>query len=96
VHDIETIDSELRLVARAWRVARHMGCTPSTAHMDELLDERSELTGSRSLIEPNYLAAVGDQKATGPTLAEPRASLEKALGEPVNHTADSRPGSRLP
>jgi hypothetical protein len=65
VRDIETIDSELRLVARAWRVARHMGCTPSTAHMDELLDERSELTGSHSLIEPNYLAAVGDRKATG-------------------------------
>jgi hypothetical protein len=49
VRDIETIDSELRLVARAWRVARQMGCTPSTAHLDELLDERSELTGSRSL-----------------------------------------------
>ena len=48
VRDIETIDSELRLVARAWRVARHMGCTPSTAHLDELLDERSELTGSHS------------------------------------------------
>jgi hypothetical protein len=49
VRDIETIDGELRLVARAWRVARHMGCTPSTAHIDELLDERGALTGSRSL-----------------------------------------------
>jgi hypothetical protein len=49
VRDIETIDRELRLVARALRVARHMGCTPSTVHIDELLDERSELTGSRRL-----------------------------------------------
>jgi hypothetical protein len=32
----------LRLVARARREARHMtGCTPSTAHIDALLDERS-------------------------------------------------------
>ena len=36
-------------MARAWRVARCMGCTPSTAHIDELLDERSELTGIRRL-----------------------------------------------
>jgi hypothetical protein len=47
VRDIETIDRELRLVARAWRVAHHMGFRPSTVHIDELLDERSALTGSR-------------------------------------------------
>jgi hypothetical protein len=42
VRDIETIDAELRLLARAWRVARELnGCTPTTAHIDELLDERS-------------------------------------------------------
>jgi hypothetical protein len=42
MRDIETIDAELRLVARAWRVARHMsGCTPSTALIDQLLDERA-------------------------------------------------------
>jgi hypothetical protein len=52
VRDIEAIDRELRLLARALRVARHMGCTPSTAHIDELLDERSELTASHS---PNRL-----------------------------------------
>lgn len=37
VRDIETIDGELRLVARAWRVARHMsGCTQSTVHIDDV------------------------------------------------------------
>ncbi len=42
MRDIETIDAELRLLARAWRVARHMpGCTPSTALIDQLLDERA-------------------------------------------------------
>jgi hypothetical protein len=42
VRDIETIDAELRLLARAWRVAREF-CDPmpSTAHIDELLDERA-------------------------------------------------------
>ena len=40
--DIETIDAELRLIVRAWRVARVVSDrTPSTAHIDELLDERA-------------------------------------------------------
>jgi hypothetical protein len=41
MRDIETIDGELRLLARAWRVAGEMNCTPSTAHIDVLLDERA-------------------------------------------------------
>jgi hypothetical protein len=40
VRDIETIDSELRLVSRARRVARAIGSTTSTVHIAELLDER--------------------------------------------------------
>ena len=95
MRDIETIDGELRLVARAWRVARHMGCTPSTAHMDELLDERSELTGSHSPMDSNYPAAVGDPKATALMLAEPPA-LGESLGEPWTRTGGSRLGSQLP
>jgi hypothetical protein len=45
VRDIETIDGELRLLSRVWRLAREL-CDrmPSTAHIDELLDERCELT----------------------------------------------------
>jgi hypothetical protein len=41
MRDIEVIDSELRLLFRAWRVARVL-CDrmPSTALIDELLDER--------------------------------------------------------
>ena len=36
------IDSELRLLARAWRVARQMtGRTPSTVLIDQLLYERA-------------------------------------------------------
>jgi hypothetical protein len=42
MRNIDTIDGELRLLARAWHVARELtGRTPSTAHLDELLDERS-------------------------------------------------------
>lgn len=44
VRDIETIDGELRLLARAWRVARHLGCTPSAVLIDQLLDERAATT----------------------------------------------------
>jgi hypothetical protein len=42
VRDMETIDGELRLLFRAWHVAREL-CDqmPSTAHIDELLDERA-------------------------------------------------------
>ena len=41
MRDIEVIDSGLRLLFRAWRVARVL-CDrmPSTALIDELLDER--------------------------------------------------------
>jgi hypothetical protein len=43
VRDIETIDAELRLLVRAWRVARVLNDrTPSTAHIDELLVERAK------------------------------------------------------
>jgi hypothetical protein len=42
VRDIETIDAELRLIVRALRVARVVSDRmPSTAHIDELLDERA-------------------------------------------------------
>jgi hypothetical protein len=42
--DLKTIDADLRLVTRAWRVARQLGYTPSTAHIDDLLAERAEIT----------------------------------------------------
>ena len=42
VRDIETIDAELRLLVRAWRVARVLSDRiPSTAQIDELLEERA-------------------------------------------------------
>jgi hypothetical protein len=45
--DRETIDSELRLPAAVRRVCReHAGVLPSIGSVDELLDERGELTGS--------------------------------------------------
>jgi hypothetical protein len=47
MRDLETIDAELRLGVSG--VARHMsGCTPSTAHIDALLDERSSTTRRRA------------------------------------------------
>jgi hypothetical protein len=45
MRDIETIDSELRLVAAVRRAARERGRPlPSTDVADALLDERRELT----------------------------------------------------
>ena len=42
VRDIETIDAELRLLSRAWRVARVLSeQIPSAELIDQLLDERS-------------------------------------------------------
>ena len=47
MRDKETIDSELRLLAAVRRVCRELdGTLPSIGPVDELLDERSELTGS--------------------------------------------------
>jgi hypothetical protein len=44
--DLETIDSELRLLAAVrWSIREHGG-EPSSRQVDELLDERNELTGS--------------------------------------------------
>jgi len=40
MRDLETIDAELRLVSRPWRVARAMNHTASTVHIGELVDER--------------------------------------------------------
>jgi hypothetical protein len=42
MRDIEVIDSELRVLAAVRRAACELnGLAPSTAHMDDLLDERS-------------------------------------------------------
>jgi hypothetical protein len=49
MRDIETIDGELRLLARERRVARHLsGCAPNTALIDRLLDERAATSASQS------------------------------------------------
>jgi hypothetical protein len=54
MRDIETIDSELRLVAALRRAARERGGPlPSTAPMDELLDERL----AHLAAGPRYLSA---------------------------------------
>jgi hypothetical protein len=57
VRDIKTIDAELRLLSRAWRVAREL-CDqmPSTAHIDELLDERATTAALISSWEPMVAA----------------------------------------
>ena len=47
MRDIEVIDSELRLLLAIRHIVREEeGRPPSTARIDELLDERSEPTGS--------------------------------------------------
>jgi len=52
VRDRETIDSELRLLAAVRRSIREHGGEPSSRQVDELLDERGKLTGSRSCSAP--------------------------------------------
>ena len=41
MRDIETIDRELQVLARAWSVAREFGVETSTSDIDQLLDERA-------------------------------------------------------
>jgi hypothetical protein len=46
MRNLETIDSELRLLAAVrWSIREHGG-EPSSRQVDELLDERAELTRS--------------------------------------------------
>ena len=46
MRDLDTIDSELRLLAAVrWSIREHGG-EPSSHLVDGLLDERNELTGS--------------------------------------------------
>jgi len=50
MRNIEAIDAELRMLSRAWRVAREMGCTPNTVFIDTLLDERAATTTSAATV----------------------------------------------
>jgi hypothetical protein len=54
MRDIETIDGEVRPLSRAWRVARHMGCTPRASHIDALLDERNRALEQLVAVGPAY------------------------------------------
>ena len=64
MRDIETIDGELRLLSRAWRIARVL-CDPmpGTALIDRLLDERAAVQNrSRDCIAgDDTLQTVGDR-----------------------------------
>ena len=46
MRDLDTVDFELRLLAAVRRTVRENGGQRSSHHVDELLDERNELTGS--------------------------------------------------
>jgi hypothetical protein len=49
VRDIDTIDSELRLLVAICNMVREVdGRTPSTAYIDMLLDERHKLISAQS------------------------------------------------
>jgi hypothetical protein len=43
MRDLDTVDSELRLLAAVRRSIREHGGQPSSHHVNELLDERNEL-----------------------------------------------------
>jgi hypothetical protein len=52
MRDLDTFDSELRLLAAVrWSIREHGG-EPSSRQVDELLDERAELTGSYTINLP--------------------------------------------
>ena len=46
MRDLDTVDSELRLLAAVRRCIREHGGQPSSRHVDELLDERNQLIGT--------------------------------------------------
>ena len=46
MRDLDTVDFELRLLAAVRRCVREHGGQPSSRYVDELLDERNDLTGS--------------------------------------------------
>jgi hypothetical protein len=62
MRDLETIDSELRLLAAVrWSIRQHGG-EPSNRQVDELLDERNKLAGSQPgrtpRIDPRFVRVV--------------------------------------
>ncbi len=46
MRDLDTVDSELRLLAAVRRSIREHGGEPSSRRVDALLDERNQPTGS--------------------------------------------------
>ena len=65
MRDIETIDAELRLIVRAWRLARLVSDkVPSTAHIDELLDERAAALDREGFF--SALSSLSRRAARGP------------------------------
>jgi hypothetical protein len=83
MRDIEVIDAELRLLWRAWRVAREMGCAPNTAFIDALLDERASRLAipdrgdrqKRFESQPSFRHMRGD-----------RAAPARGRGGPINYS----------
>jgi hypothetical protein len=75
MRDIEVIDGELRLLSRAWRVARHMGCTPRTSHIDALLDERNRALKQLVAVGPAYARRpLSSVQPVDPRPASPRTT----------------------
>lgn len=56
MRDLDVIDGELRLITRAWLVARELkNHSPNTELIDQLLDERAAVTAaphSASTVQP--------------------------------------------
>jgi hypothetical protein len=76
MRDIETIDSELRLIAAVRRSIREHGIEPSSRHVDELLDERLAHRGpGRRGLTPAYVAC--DFKLTEQIIARRLVSLHR-------------------
>jgi integrase len=90
MRDIDTIDSELRLLAVVrWSIREHGG-EPSSRHVDELLDER---LGDFSKVKTGgvraWVAEMVDDGAGAPTIENAFGVLRQVLGAAVE-------GGRIP
>ena len=102
MRDMENIDAELRLLARAWRAAREL-CDrmPSIAHIDELLDERTAALSASVETEilrrarMRYVDECADPKPSGVEQLPALAPVREVSASGWDETARKKPGRLL-
>jgi hypothetical protein len=85
MRDLDTIDSELRLLAAVRRVCREQGGVPSMSLVDALLDERNSAT---PILSFRSLAEVSDRN--------PVSEVVRHHGKPLFGIVSKRSDDKLP